>query len=143
MGGSHPPWGAVGWRTAAQPTGKSEPPCEHSASSPCLRRRATLGAPDIAGAILLAGTRVVVEIVGMRRYAGTGRPALWATLEVCEWRLLARLAIRLRPLQPEHRKDEPLPVGEVVVPPCLAVRRTERQSGVILRGVACIAAATQ
>ncbi len=63
--------------------------------------------------------------------------------EVREWRLSARSVIKLRPLQPNHPEDEPLPVGEVVVPQWLAVRRTERQSGVILRGVACRASETQ
>ncbi len=79
MGGNHPPWGAVGWSAAAQPSGESEPRCKHSASTPCRRPRDTPGAADIAGAIPLAGTRVVVETVGMQRYAGRrvrprGRP---------------------------------------------------------------------
>ena len=36
--------------------------------------------------------------------------------EVREWRLSAHSVIRLRPLQPNHREDERLPVGEVIIP---------------------------
>jgi hypothetical protein len=57
----------------------------------------------------------------MRRSGGTARPASCATPKAREWRLSALSAIRLRPLQPKHRDDEPLPVGEVVVPQWLAV----------------------